>query len=227
MNVLIACEESQRVATAFREKGHNAFSCDILECSGNHPEYHIKGDVIPLLNGNCIFNTLDGKLHAIISKWDLIIAFPPCTHLAVSGARHFEAKREDGRQKSAIEFFLKFVNADCDKIAIENPIGIISGSYCIKYFPEFTQLPLKPTQIIQPYFFGDAHKKTTCLWLKNLPQLKPTKIVRPELITYKCKNGKNVTFDVLYCKGYKNNERSKIRSKTFQGIASAMANQWC
>lgn len=110
MNMLIACEESQRVCVAFREKGHNAFSCDILPCSGGHPEWHIQGDVLPLLNGRCCFTTMDGTEHQIDGRWDLIIAFPPCTHLAVSGARHFEKKRADGRQREAIEFFLPVSN---------------------------------------------------------------------------------------------------------------------
>lgn len=136
MNVLVACEESQRVCIAFREKGHNAFSCDIQPCSGGHPEWHIQGDVLPLLNGRCDFKTAEGVTHTIDGRWDLIIAFPPCTHLASSGARHFSKKREDGRQRAAIEFFCKFLTADCDRIAIENPVGIISGEYIKEHFPE-------------------------------------------------------------------------------------------
>ena len=139
MYVLVACEESQAVANALRARGHKAFSCDILPCSGGHNEYHIQDDVLPLLNGNCFFKTADGKNHYISGKWDMIIAFPPCTDLAVSGARWFEQKRADGRQQKSIDFFMKFVNADCDKIAIENPVGIMSNIY------------RKPDQIIQPY----------------------------------------------------------------------------
>ena len=187
--ILIACEESQAVTVEFRKLGYNAFSCDIQECSGGFPEWHIKADIIEVLK----------------EKWDLIIAFPPCTHLAVSGARHFEQKRKDGRQKQGIDFFMQFVNADCDKIAIENPVGIMSSIY------------RKPDQIIQPYYFGDTERKTTCLWLKNLPALIPTNIVEPVF----SKGGLTKTH-IGY--GAKNN--SKMRSKTFKGIAEAMAMQW-
>lgn len=166
MNILVACEESQRVCKEFRKLGHNAFSCDIIDASDDYPEWHIKQDVIPLLNEKCSFFTQDGKRHFISTKWDMIIAFPPCTHLAVSGARHFEQKRKDGRQREGIEFFCKFLTADCDKIAIENPIGIISGNYIKEYFPDLVEkfnLPKKQSQIIQPYEYGHNAKKSTCL----------------------------------------------------------------
>ena len=200
MNILVACEESQRVCTAFRERGHNAYSCDIEPCSGGHPEWHIMQDVIPLLDGRCSFKTMDGIEHQIDRKWDLIIAFPPCTHLAVSGARYFEKKRKDGRQQQGIDFFMEFVNADCEKIAIENPIGIMSTQY------------RKPDQIIQPWMFGHGETKATCLWLKNLPKLEPTDIVdgREQRI-WKMPPGP---------------ERAKERSKTYEGIARAMSSQW-
>lgn len=200
MNVLVACEESQRVCTAFREKGHNAFSCDILPCSGGHPEWHIQGDVLKVLNGECGFTTQNGDDWVFPCKWDLIIAFPPCTHLASSGARYFEEKRKDGRQQLGINFFLEFVKADCLKIAIENPIGIMSTHY------------RRPDQIIQPWMFGHGETKATCLWLKNLPALFPTCIVdgREQRI-WKMSPGP---------------ERAKERSKTFPGIAKAMALQW-
>ena len=200
MNVLVACEESQRVCTAFREKGHNAFSCDILPCSGGHPEWHIHGDTLEVLNGRCNFETADGTGHSINGRWDLIIAFPPCTHLAVSGARYFEQKRKDGRQQQGINFFMEFTKADCEKIAIENPIGIMSTHY------------RKPNQIIQPWMFGHGETKATCLWLKNLPELKPTNIVdgREQRI-WRMPPGP---------------DREKERSKTFPGIARAMAEQW-
>lgn len=207
MNVLVACEESQRVCTAFREKGHNAFSCDILPCSGGHPEWHIQGDVLKILNpyklpfgGEVIeFRTMDGTDY-VIEKWDLIIAFPPCTHLAVSGARYFEQKRKDGRQQKGIDFFMEFTKADCEKIAIENPIGIMSTHY------------RKPDQIIQPWMFGHGETKATCLWLKNLPKLKPTDIVEGrEQRIWRMPPGP---------------ERAKERSKTYEGIAKAMASQW-
>lgn len=243
MKILIACEESQAVCNAFREKGHEAYSCDIIECSGGHPEWHIKEDVSSLLNPDIVsrsdcqywgfyFKTSDGVGHKIKGRWDMIIAFPPCTHLAVSGARHFEKKRADGRQREGIEFFTKFLNADCEKVAIENPIGIISGDYIPKWFPDLAEiynLPIKPSQIIQPYEYGHPAKKTTCLWLKGLPLLKPTNIVEPDLVHYTCKNGKKVTFSKDYCFSFDWNDatdRSKKRSKTYEGIAKAMAEQW-
>lgn len=200
MNVLIACEESQRVCIEFRKKGHLAFSCDIEECSGGHPEWHIKEDVLRILNGECGFTTQNGDNWIFPCKWDLIIAFPPCTHLAVSGARYFEQKRKDGRQQQGIDFFMEFTKADCEKIAIENPIGIMSTHY------------RKPDQIIQPWMFGHGETKATCLWLKNLPKLEPTNIVdgREQRI-WRMPPGP---------------ERAKERSKTYEGIAKAMANAW-
>ena len=234
MNILIACEESQRVCIAFRDKGHNAFSCDILPCSGGHPEWHICGDVLPLLNGNCVFRTMDGVKHRIDGKWDLIIAFPPCTHLAVSGAAWFEKKRADGRQKDGIEFFAKFLNADCDRIAIENPVGIISGDYIPKWFPELAVkygFPIKPTQKIHPWMFGDNFSKTTCLWIKGLPALTPLITEQPELEWFEwidSKTGKKKRQPKWFADAWKLSpeERSKVRSKTFPGIAKAMAEQW-
>ena len=160
MKVLVACEESQAVTKELRALGHEAYSCDIIECSGGRNDWHIKRDVLPLLNGNCHFKTEDGWGHSIDGKWDMIIAFPPCTHLAVSGARHFEIKRADGRQRWGIEFFCQFLAADCDKIVIENPVGIMSGDYVPKHFPDIAQkygLPRKPTQIIHPWMFGDNY----------------------------------------------------------------------
>ena len=225
MKVLVACEESQAVLTLLREKGHDAYSCDILECSGSLPQYHIKADVVPLLNGNCTFTTMDGVNHTIQGRWDCILAFPPCTHLATSGARHFEVKRNDGRQQEGIELFCQFLVADCDKIMIENPVNIISGDYITKWFPSLAMkynLPRKPTQRIQPYEFGDPYKKTTCLWLKNLEPLKPTNIVEPKLVKYVGKDGRVTTFSADYgiCKS------AGERSKTYPGIASAIVNQW-
>ena len=234
MNVLIACEESQRVCIAFRDKGHNAFSCDILPCSGGHPEWHICEDVLPLLNGNCVFRTMDGVKHRIDAKWDLIIAFPPCTHLAVSGAAWFEKKRADGRQKEGIEFFAKFLNADCDRVVIENPVGIISGDYIPKWFPELAVkygFPIKPTQKIHPWMFGDNFSKTTCLWIKGLPTLTPLITEQPELEWFEwvdSKTGKKKRQPKWFADAWKLSpeERSKVRSKTFPGIAKAMAEQW-
>lgn len=151
MRVLVACEESQAVTKELRRLGHEAYSCDLQECSGGHPEWHLQVDAIELLK----------------MRWDMVIAFPPCTDLAVSGARHFAKKRADGRQHRSIEFFMKFANANCPRIAIENPIGIMSSKF------------RKPDQIIQPYMFGDHARKSTCIWLKGLPKLKPTRIVDP------------------------------------------------
>lgn len=222
MKILIACEESQAVCTEFRKRGHEAYSCDIISCSGKHPEWHIIQDVLPLLNGNCSFVTMDGEKHEITDKWDMIIAFPPCTDLCVSGARHFARKIADGRQQKSIDFFMQFVNADCDKIAIENPIGIMSTFY------------KKPTQIIQPYEFGDPVKKSTCLWLKNLNTLIGTKDVKEQVKYYTSPNtGKKMS--EFHAKqlvidgkkyGYNTKEFKKHRSKTFPGIAQAMAEQW-
>ena len=234
MRVLVACEESQRVCIAFRDKGHNAFSCDILSCSGGHPEWHICGDVLPLLNGNCEFRTMDGVKHRIDGKWDLIVAFPPCTHLAVSGAAWFEKKRADGRQKEGIEFFAKFLNADCDRIVIENPVGIISGDYIPKWFPELAVkygFPIKPTQKIHPWMFGDNFNKTTCLWIKGLPPLIPLITEQPELEWFEwvdSKTGKKKRQPKWFEDAWKlpPEERAKVRSKTFTGIAKAMAEQW-
>ena len=240
MKILIACEESQAVCKAFRENGHEAYSCDIIECSGGHPEWHIQGDALKILNPeyydgrfgvtpSISFYTVDGSYHQFDGKWDMIIAFPPCTDLAVSGARHFEKKRADGRQRESIEFFCQFLKADCEKIAIENPVGIISGDYIKQWFPDLAEkygLPIKPSQIIQPYEYGHNAKKATCLWLKGLPLLKPTEIVEPDLVSYTCKSGKKVTFSRHMVQGFENGERAKSRSKTFAGVAKAMAEQW-
>lgn len=223
MRVLVACEESQEVCKAFREKGHEAYSCDIIDPSGGHPEWHIKGDVLPLLNGDCTFKTLDTHTHTQAGKWDMIIAFPPCTNLAVSGARWFREKQKDFRQQKSVAFFMYFVLAHCDKIAVENPIGIMSNIY------------KKPTQIIQPYEYGHPTKKSTCLWLKGLPKLTPTELVEPEIVEYHFKNGKIARFgkgigQVIGEDGkalpFGDPMTAKIRSKTFPGIAKAMAEQW-
>ena len=233
MNVLVACEESQRVCIEFRKRGHNAFSCDLIPCSGGYPEWHIMGSCEDVMSGFCSFRTMDGSEHSLFKRWDMIIAFPPCTHLAVSGASWFEQKRQDGRQRDAILFFLKFFDVPCEKIAVENPINIISGNYIKKWFPdlcEYYGLPFKATQIIQPYQFGEHARKSTCLWLKGLPKLQPTNIVDPGIIL---KGG----FSVGASSHYATDEQGKIlawndprtaviRSKTFPGIAKAMAEQW-
>ena len=234
MKVLVACEESQTVCKAFRKRRHESYSCDIMDCSGGHPEWHIIQDVIPLLNGHCEFKTMDGQIHFLNGKWDMIIAFPPCTHLCVSGARHFEKKRLDGRQKEGIEFFCNFLSADCDKIVIENPIGIISGKYIQEHFPDLAEkygLPKEPTQIIHPWMFGDNHSKSTCLWEKGVEPLVPIVNEQPELDWFEfvdSKTGKKKRQPKWFADAWKlpPDERAKIRSKTFPGIAEAMAEQW-
>ena len=221
--ILVACEESQAVTIELRKFGQEAYSCDIQECSGGHPEWHTQTDVLKILNGNCSFKTMDGIEHTINDEWDMIIAFPPCTHLAVSGAAHFAKKREDGRQREGIEFFMSILNADCDKIVVENPIGIISGNYIGKHFPELKEkygLPIKPSQIIQPWMFGHPESKATCLWNKGVPLLKETNNVKLEMLELP----KNKQQRLHYLPPSKN--RAKLRSKTFPGIAKAMAEQW-
>lgn len=218
MRVLIACEESQEVCKAFRERDHEAFSCDIQECSGGHPEWHIQGDCLPLLNGDCTFTTADSNTHTQNGSWDLLIAHPPCTDLAVSGARWFPQKQKDFRQQKSCVFFMYFTLAHCERIAVENPIGIMSSIY------------RKPDQIIQPYQYGHPIRKATCLWLKGLPLLTPTNIV-PQgdydengfsiggaLRWAVDENGKTLSWN--------DPRTAKARSKTFPGIAKAMADQW-
>lgn len=208
MKILVACEESQAVTKAFRKKGHEAYSCDILDCSGGHPEWHIKGDVLKIIN--------DG--------WDMIIAFPTCTYLTVtankwfkdqeprkSGALVGEERRE--AREHAVKFFMKLSNADCEKIVIENPVGVMSTRW------------RKPDQIICPSMFGHKEPKKTCLWLKGVPILNATKIVEKEYTI--TKSGKNMATWYYYAEKTKGQKgRAKIRSKTFQGIADAMADQW-
>ena len=164
MKVLVACEESQAVCIAFRKLGHEAYSCDTQECSGGHPEWHIKGDVLPLINGNKPFVTMDGDLHAIVGTWDLLIAFPPCTYLTNASSVRLRIKGEINKERmaKAVEakaFFMKFLEADCQKICVENPTH-----------GKIHQLP-QYTQEIQPWWFGHPYTKRTCLWLKNLPPL--------------------------------------------------------
>ena len=184
MKILVACEESQAVTKELRKLGHEAYSCDIQDCTGGHPEWHIKGDALPLLK----------------QKWDMILAFPPCTDLASSGARWFKEKQADGRQQKSIDFFLECTKTDCPRVAIENPIGIMSSNY------------RKPDQIIQPWQFGHGETKATCLWLKGLPKLESTKEVDGrEQRVWKLPPSK---------------DRAKLRSKTYEGVAKAMAEQW-
>ena len=218
MKVLVACEESQEVCKAFRNLGHEAYSCDIKPCSGGHPEWHIMQDVIPLLDGRCSFKTMDGIEHSIGGKWDLIIAHPPCIYLTLAGNKWFKPEFVDrfpDRQKQrekAVDFFMDIANADCDKIAIENPVGVMSSKW------------RKPDQYIEPYMFGDPEKKKTGLWLKGLSLLKPTNIVEPVIIH--CKSGANEPRWHMETMHLPKEERSRVRSQTFIGIAKAMAEQW-
>lgn len=192
MKILVACEESQAVTVQLRNLGHEAYSCDIQECSGGHPEWHLQCDALELLK----------------MRWDMVIAFPPCTDLAVSGARWFPEKIKNGSQQRSIEFFMKFANCECEKIAIENPIGVMSRVW------------RKPDQIIQPWMFGHPEKKATCLWLKGLPPLVPTNDVSDYMKTLP----KHQQERLHYLPP--SPDRAKLRSKTYPGIAKAMASQW-
>lgn len=225
MRLLVCCEESQRVCTAFRERGWEAYSCDIEPCSGGHPEWHIQQDVLPLINGDCEFDTVDGAHHVIDGAWDLLICHPPCTYLTVAGNRWFNIEkygtkaieRERAREKG-VQFFMRFINAKCEHIAVENPVGCMSKRY------------RKPNQIIQPYQFGEHARKGTCLWLNGLPNLTPTNIVDPGNIL---KGGYSegasanwATNEQGKILSWNDPETAKIRSKTFEGVAKAMAEQW-
>ena len=209
IKVLLACEESQAVCIEFRKLGFDAYSCDLLECSGGFPEWHLQMDLFKAVK---------------LKDWDCCIAFPPCTHLAVSGAAWFEEKRKDGRQKQGIDFFMSVVNLDVKYAAIENPIGIMNSVY------------RKPDQIIHPYYFGDEAQKKTCLWLKNLPKLyhnnKPnlfdsniTHVDKGEMHVGKRKDGTKYIMAKWY-NDARGGDHGYNRSKTFPGIAKAMATQW-
>ena len=205
MKVLVACEESQRVCCAFRALGHEAYSCDIQQPSGGHPEWHILGDVLKVLDGGDIF-TMDGEIHHI-GKWDMMIAHPPCTHLAVSGMRWFkEGIKPLSLKYDAAAFFMKLIEADIEKIAVENPVCVMSTLY------------RKPDQIIEPYQYGHPEQKKTCLWLKNLPLLVETDNVYAYMMTLPEKERAKIW--------WMGSNHSKERSVTFQGIANAMAEQW-
>lgn len=217
MKILVACEESQAVCKAFRARGHEAYSADIQEPSGGHPEWHILGDVLPLINGDCTFFTMDGGAHNISGEWDLIIAHPPCTYMTNAGAVRMRVKGQivQERYNKAMEakaFFMEFYNAQCPRVAIENPTPMK-----IINLPEYTQA-------IQPCQYGHPYSKRTCLWLKNLPPLQPTKILafHEPYVNGGCKDAHG-----NYRKFQGRKERDpKIRSKTFPGIAEAMADQW-
>lgn len=225
MNILVACEESQAVTIELRKLGHNAFSCDIVECSGGHPEWHIKQDVLPLLNGRCHFKTMDGGGHEIKGKWDMIIAHPPCTYLSNAATRAFSLRvtpaekvvdRWHQRALAAV-FFMRFVLADCDRIAVENPVGFMSEAY------------RRPDQYIDPYQFAESVEdkenyvtKKTGLWIKGLPLLKTNQLPKPNNgeLYGKYSSGKNKCWEDSFSR------KSSVRSKTFPGIAKAIATQW-
>jgi hypothetical protein len=231
LNILVACEESQAVTKQFRLLGHNAYSCDLLPCSGNHPEWHFNMDVFKVIknNGGILQN---GNKVKINGNWDLMVAHPPCTYLAVSGARWFynpndshlpmnertphpkyPNRKKD--QEDAIDFFIKLMNVPIKHIAIENPIGVISSVY------------EKPSQIVHPYMFGDEASKTTCLWLKNLCKLEPTEIVgKGERIQFASGKSQPKWYSDAFVKAKTPEERRTLRSKTFKGMAEAMAIQW-
>lgn len=225
MKILIACEESQRSCTAFRAKGHEAYSCDLLPCSGGHPEWHVQEDVLRILRGGCEITTADGQTHLIEGEWDLIIAHPPCTFLTVSGNSWFniekygeKAIQRHRNREEAFKFFMEFINAPCKRIAVENPVGYANTHY------------RKPDQIIHPYMFGEHAKKATCLWLKGLPKLQPTNIVDPgEIDKYGCSVGASANYardengKIL---AWNDPRTAIIRSRTFPGIAQAFAEQW-
>lgn len=219
MKVLVACEESQAVCIAFRNKGHEAYSCDILECSGGHPEWHIQEDVLFLLNGDCGFYTSDGEEHFISGEWDMIIAHPPCTRLCNSGQRWLYfgdekyRKKKQKEQREAIKFFMHFTKADCDRIAIENPCGIMSSHY------------RKPDCTYNPYDFeGETECKKTCLWLKGLPPLLPTREV-PLPIEERTQGIFKARFGDKQL-AWNDPETARLRSQTPCGVANAMAEQW-
>ena len=217
MKVLVACEESQAVTTELRKLGHEAYSCDIIECSGGHPEWHIMHDVSPLLNGNCEFTTMDGQTHRIEGKWDMIIAHPPCTYMSKAGARWmFPKAGQVSKERLALameakKFFFDIFNADCEKICVENPRPL-----------KIVGLPI-PTQVVQPYQFGHPYSKATCLWLKGLPALVPTEVLT-EYKPFLPSNTGAFSRGAGGSRGVAHD--AKTASKTFHGIAKAISEQW-
>lgn len=217
MKILIACEESQAVTIEMRRLGHEAYSCDVQECSGGHPEWHVKGDALALINGRCCFQTMDGAEHEIAGKWDMLIAHPPCTYLTNAGARHLWKGGVLNEERFALgmeakKFFMAFYNADCEHIAIENPTPS-------KAF----ELP-PVTQYIQPWQHGHPYTKRTGLWLKGLPLIQPTNVVEPAATW--CPSGSYSHKHNDKHRGVFTKDRAKNRSKTFEGIARAFAEQW-
>jgi hypothetical protein len=228
MKILVACEESQAVTKELRRLGHEAYSCDIIDQSGGHPEWHIMGDALRLINGAppcgewvSLFRTQDGNYHITPEKWDMLIVFPPCTHLSSSGQwAYAKGFKDPSLREDAVGFFMKFAAADCPRIAIENPIGIMSTRW------------RKPDQIIQPWQFGHNAEKSTCLWLKGLPKLVPFVTEKPDLEYFEWidqrtgarKRMQRWMYDIRCISDRA--KRAAIASKTFPGIAKAMAEQW-
>lgn len=224
LKILIACEESQAICSEFRRLGYEAYSCDIQQPSGGHPEWHVQCNVFIIVRGDCIFSTLDGKQH-YIKQWDLVVAHPPCTYLAQSGQRWCnialygnKARRRIESMGEAIRFFMAFTDIPCEHVAIENPVGIMSDTY------------RKPDQTIHPWMFGNPISKATCLWLKGLPALVPYTLVKPEIekVEYVDRHGRTKRIDKFFynTRYLPAEERRRTRSKTFPGIANAIAEQW-
>ncbi len=226
IKVLVACEESQAVTIEFRRLGHEAYSCDIIECSGGHPEWHIMQDVLPLIDGDCTFKTMDGVEHRVDGEWDMLLAFPPCTFLTNTGNRWFDearygekAKERKRNREKAKKFFMRFANAKCQRIAIENPVGHMSTAW------------RKPDQIIHPYYFAEkendenCERKATCIWTKGVEPLRYLIRFLPRIIRYKNGKGTDSPWHVDTMK-LPPNERAKARSRTYPGVARAMAEQW-
>jgi hypothetical protein len=231
MKVLVACEESQAVTKELRKLGHEAYSCDLLPCSGGHPEWHFNCDIFEVIQ-NFGGELQNGDVLESIDEWEMMVAHPPCTYLSVSGAKWYyhpddkDLPTSDRRphprfpnrakhRDEALDFFIKLMSVPIDRIAIENPVGIISTKY------------RKPNQIVQPWMFGDEATKTTCFWTKNLPDLEPTKIVgKGERITFKSGKSQPKWYSDALTKAKTNEERQTLRSKTFPGLAKAIAKQW-
>lgn len=228
LKILIGCEESQAICNAFRDLGHEAYSCDLMDCSGGHPEWHVKGDVHQFFknNGGYHFTTMDGAKH-YIDKFDLMIFHPTCTYLCIAANKYYDeekygdkARERKQLREEAVDFFMECINADCDHIMVENPVSIMSTHY------------RKPNQIINPYQFGHPIGKKTCLWLKNLPNLEPTQIVEPERIHSKGRTGGYsgnswyVTDENGKILSWRDPRTAIARSKTYPGIARAIATQW-
>lgn len=216
--LLVACEESQRVTAAFRDRGWEAYSCDIQEPSGGHPDWHILGDCLPLLNGDCAFRTMDGEEHRIDGQWDMIIGHPPCTYLTNASAVRMRVRgkivsERYAKAMEAKDFFMKILEAECNCIAVENPVPL-----------KIVGLP-PYTQVIQPWQFGHPYTKRTCLWIKGLPNLIPTEIITEGITPWVNGGCKDAHGNYRRFQGRKERD-PKNRAKTFEGIANAMADQW-